>query len=762
MPWKPAAGGGSTRRPRIGSRSIRGHISGPIPIPDPDPLDDEFPIRDRPLTTTNVAEAHSRLVTNDADTVPRRTAHHLVGTRYASDSSGSTGHDTFRCQTPDIASSAAAHTSTSQTSSRNVPSQLRHSNPVSDAGSRGDERNSQGQPQGPQGKKSSIRSTLSKLFGRKNKSRPDKDDEPRLPSGETTSTKSTGAPNTQHKSVGDFPCPASCNATKRKPKQDPTGQKPPPLVIEPKRSFSMPITEYDRALRSHSIGPEDVMAIQSARNSLSADARLSGKRMSLFDSPTHPASPRRAGGSKLTGLSPRPASSQDRTRLTGFNEDPGDIGRAISSDSRGVKRRSRSLTFTPSLDLAPPPAPRDVIRRRSAEIRYWRESYAAPFSSPTSTVADEECMQLPIQSTEMPKPEPQQQRAQLAQPPPRAEPEPLQEPLSGSLPIVEERVVTPPQSTVIYQAGEEEREKPRNKSTARSIDDAGLVEPVSVETRVSNLETRMSRLEGIVLQLGTSLSVLRQPNQETRPSGPRPVHVQTNNYAVDSMLLQASEMGGFVGERRRSVSRPSTCRSDTSKMTFGDVGEVTPRATIISPTISSSQHQRGAAEETVRHSAEGVTFEHYTNLLALLETERSTREALEAQVRNLGHQLHLISKSMAYTSTDQSDSPSLNRSLGEMSVFDHDDEDNYRRPTASRYPYHTLDLDDSGVATGNRSDDGYTESFFTPTGMVNRSFDALSNESESEMPSDSTKLSLSHLNMRQPLAEMPPAAAHAM
>ncbi|GAB0131650.1 hypothetical protein EsDP_00000112 [Epichloe bromicola] len=759
MPWKPAAGGGSTRRPRTGSRPIRGNISGPIPIPDP--LDDEFPMRDQPLTTTNVAEAH-RLVTNDADTVSRRTRgnHDLVGTRYASNSSGSAGDDTFRSQTPDIASSAAAHTSTSQRSSTKVPSQFRQSSPVSDADSRGDERNSQSQPQR---KKSSIRSTLSKLFGRKNKSQPNKDNEPQLPSGETTSTKSTGAPNTQHRSVGSFPCHASCNATKRKPKQDPTGQRPHPIVVVPKRSFSMPITEYDRALRSHSIGPEDVMAIQSARNSLSADARLSGKCVSLFDSPTHPASPRRAGGSKLAGLSPRPASSQDRTRLTGFNQDPSEIGRAISSDSRGVKRRSRSLTFTPSLDLAPPSAPRDVIRRRSAEIRYWRESYAAPSMSPTSTIAYEECMQLPIQSTEMPKPEPEQQRAQLAQPQPQPRPEPelLPEPLSNSLSIVEERLETPPQSAVIHQAGDEEQEKPRNKSIARSTEDAGLVEPVSVENRVSNLETRMSRLEGIVLQLGTSLSVLRQPNQETRPSGPRPVHVQTNNYAVDSMLLQESEMG-FVGERRRSVSRPSTCRSDTSKMTFGDIGEVTPRATIISPTFSSSQHQRGAAEETMRHSAEGVTFEHYTNLLALLETERSTREALEAQVRNLGHQLHLISKSMAYTSTDQSDSPSLNRSLGEMSVFDHDDEDDHRRPTATRYPYNTLDLDDSGVATGNRSDDGYTESFFTPTGMVSRSFDALSNESESEMPSDSTKPSLSHLNMRQPLAEMPPVAAHAI
>ncbi|QPH01673.1 hypothetical protein C2857_005876 [Epichloe festucae Fl1] len=738
MPWKPAAGGGSTRRPRTGSRSIRGHISGPIPIPDP--LDDEFPIRDQPLTTINVAEA-PRLVTNDADTVPRRTTHDLVGTRYASDSSGSTGDDNFRCQTPDIASSAAAHTSTSQRSSTKVPSQFRHSNPVSDAGSRGDERNSEGQPQRKK-KKSSIRSTLSKLFGRKNKSQPNKDDEPQLPSGETTSTKSTGAPNTQHRS-------------------DPTGQRPPAIVIEPKRSFSMPITEYDRALRSHSIGPEDVMAIQSARNSLSADARLSGKCMSLFDSPAHPASPRRAGGSKLAGLSPRPASSQDRTRLAGSNEDPSEIGRAISSDSRGVKRRSRSLTFTPSLDLAPPSAPRDVIRRRSAEIRYWRESYAAPHMSPTSTIADEESMQLPIQSTEMPKPEPEQQRAQLAQPQLQPEPELLPEPLSDSLPIVEERVVTPPQSALIYEAGEEGRHKPQHKSTARSTEDAGLVEPVIVENRVSILETRMSRLEGIVLQLGTSLSVLRQPNQETRPSGPRPVHVQTNNYAVDSMLLQASEMG-FVGERRRSVSRPSTCRSDTSKMTFGDIGEVTPRATIISPTFSSSQQQRGAAEETMRHSAEGMTFEHYTNLLALLETERSTREALEAQVRSLGHQLHLISKSMAYTSTDQSDSPSLNRSLGEMSVFDHDDEDDHRRPTATRYPYNTLDLDDSGVATGNQSDDGYTESFVTPTDMVNRSFDAFGNESESEMLSDSTKLSLSHLNMRQPLAEIPPVAAHAM
>ncbi|KAG5978868.1 hypothetical protein E4U55_005826 [Claviceps digitariae] len=719
MPWKPAAA--SIYRPRAGSKSIRGQISSPIPILNP--LDDELLMQDRPSTTTNDCGAIvNDAGVDDADAVPRQAvggSGDQLGTRYASVSSRSTGNYTFQGQLPDATSSLPARTSISPKSSLKAASQVRQScPPISDMDGKRDERS--GQSHQHRRKKSVIRSALGKLFGRKNKSQQHSDDTtPRLPSSKTTSAEpSIRSPDQQSRS-------------------DPSGERPPTTshsIVESKRSLSAPITEYDRALRSHSIGPEDVMAIQSARNSLSADFRLSGKCMNLLDSSTHPDNSQWTGGSRPVGLSPRPASSQDRTFTANVNEDPNEIGRAISCDPQGLKRRSRSLTCMPNFDIMRAPSPpRPMARRRSAEIRYWRNGHAAPLMSPKRTLTDDETLHLPMQDIEEPEMELELELE------PETLPE-LEQPLQltpqstsnclHSLSVVEARAATPPQSAVTNQreqSEEEERVTHQSKSPARSIDDPGWVETNSLESRVSNLETRMSRLEGIVIQLGNGLSVLRQPNKESR-------------------LEMAS-----TGERRPSVRRLSTCHSNTSKTTFGDVGEVTPRATVVAPTMPSSKQHKSAAEDSTGCSAGHVALEHYTNLLALLETERSAREALEDQVRSLGNQMHLISKSVTYT--DQSDSPSLNRSLGEISVFDHeeeegdddDDDDHHRRLiAASGYVANPLGLDDSGISTAIRPDDDEcTECFVRPAEMTSSDLDAFGNGDEDTKlpPSCMNKLS---------------------
>ncbi|KAG6022815.1 hypothetical protein E4U40_004377 [Claviceps sp. LM458 group G5] len=688
MPWKSSAGG-AIRRPRTWSKSIRGQISNPIPIVDP--LDNNLFTTDRPSTANNI-EAEQHVIVDDADTVSRQSpeSRDQIGTRYTSESSRTTDHCTLESQLPDAPSSLAARTSISQPSS---------------ADDRKDERG--GQCQAHQRKKSVIRSALGRLFRRRNKVlRPKHGFALHLPSGRTDSDEpdDDGPPN-QHSS-------------------DPYGQRPPTChsALDSKRSFSMPITEYDRALRSHSIGPEDVMAIQSARNSLSADFRLSEKCTSLLDPATHHhESNRWTCGSRLGGLTPRPASSHGRTSKEDAMDDPNEIGRAIFSDAQGLKRRSRSLIFTPCSDVTSTSSPpRGKARRRSAEIRYWRDGYAAPLISP---VADEEYMHLPIQGTgkletqleaeleqEFELEEQQPLRAQL-----QPEPQPVRTLGLSSSP--KERPVTPPRpATMSRRVEEEERETDRSKSPARSVDSTGpgWADPSAYERQASDLETRMSRLESIVLQLGNSLSVLRQQSIERRLSGSRQLHGQNSNREIHSMLLQSSDMS-FVGHGRYSVNRLSTCHSNTSKTTFGELGEVTPRATILSPMVPSHQRQRHAVEDT-RPSSGNITSEQYASILALLESERLARGALEAQVRSLGEQMHLMSKSVTYTtSTDQSDSPSLNRttSLGEGSVWNHDEEDD-RQLIAPHYPFNPQSLVESGIAAEIPLYDEYTEAFVTP------------------------------------------------
>ncbi|KIH95076.1 hypothetical protein SPBR_03413 [Sporothrix brasiliensis 5110] len=132
-----------------------------------------------------------------------------------------------------------------------------------------------------------------------------------------------------------------------------------PRDSEPKRSASLLITEYDRALRSHSIGPDEILAMDSARNSLQVDCgpdenagmedSSGGRRRDTtsahrpFFSQQSKAGRRRfnnksetyaniLSGSGWTGLSPRPASAQGRKsqkRLSGSDIVSGSASSAL-------------------------------------------------------------------------------------------------------------------------------------------------------------------------------------------------------------------------------------------------------------------------------------------------------------------------------------------------------------------------------------------------------------------------------------------------
>ncbi len=83
--------------------------------------------------------------------------------------------------------------------------------------------------------------------------------------------------------------------------------------MNPNGPLPLPITEFDRALRSHSVGPQDITAIESARNSIHTDATAGRRRAAtttgrLF---TYHA-PRRGEPGEWAGLSPRPASAYGR------------------------------------------------------------------------------------------------------------------------------------------------------------------------------------------------------------------------------------------------------------------------------------------------------------------------------------------------------------------------------------------------------------------------------------------------------------------
>ena len=117
------------------------------------------------------------------------------------------------------------------------------------------------------------------------------------------------------------------------------------------------------------------------------------------------------------GLSPRPASAQGRASRADERADPDDpseIGRAITSDSGGgLRRRSRSLSGLQGLAGS-----QRAGRRRSDEIRYWRESYNPGFMSPLSSNAHDDVDDTGMVDISAPE-------SPAAERPPRTPPQPF-------------------------------------------------------------------------------------------------------------------------------------------------------------------------------------------------------------------------------------------------------------------------------------------------------------------------------------------------
>jgi hypothetical protein len=143
-------------------------------------------------------------------------------------------------------------------------------------------------------------------------------------------------------------------------------------------------------------------------------------------------------------------------------------------------------------------------------------------------------------------------------------------------------------------------------------------------------------------------------------------------------------------------------------------------------------------------------MDHYTTLLALIHTERSAREALETQVKTLGHQLSILSNSAVMNGGY--DPPPTAKSFGDRSAFDHDDDDDNLASLAVITRSHSrhVDPEDSGIGTGHGDDSEYSDTFETPREEGGHSFGAfgedLDREDQAQTKAART-LSLSQLTM---------------
>ncbi|KPM35081.1 hypothetical protein AK830_g11485 [Neonectria ditissima] len=696
-PWKssPSVGSGNAR-PETSPHTIRGRISGPVPIPSS--MDDEFPIRN---PGSNIATpVHGDFKEPKPEPV-------LPGRDQSSTApvAPSPLNDVVHPQSVNMSAVQPVSSSPVMAIRGSPIRRMNQSNPARQSIASADTVQIRDKDR-PHRKQSKLRGALGKLLGRKRKTDPN--DSPN-----NTDSDASPAPTTRHNHhrslISKNPPPQKDLSTDNRP--DTRARNRPFPGAESKRSASLPITEFDRALRSHSVRPEDVRAIESARNSLSAD-------FGLFQRQT---GPRRSRETDLTGLSPRPASSQGRdSRMAQHDEDPAEIGRAITSDFTGSRRRSRSLSGLPEVeeDQAKP-------RRRSDEIRYWRESYDPAFKSPVSSDAPEAEDFAAVRT---------EKTGTTDNIPPQTPPEPFQF---------------------------------DTFATMQHVSGMKITHAAHLETRVCNLEARVYQLEQVLSQIrndpkpeaGTpyrpapvipvdetpfGYNAARPPNsspEQARQNGARDSGRSGHKPDLSDISFDAPPR--LLGTFRDSHTRPSLETSDRPTST------ITVRAVSSLPSLS-------------RDSAGPLTMDHYATLLALVRTERSAREALESQVKRLGYQVSVMAKSALRRDT-QYDPPPTAKSFGDRSAFDYDDEEN-RTDLSLVMDAHarSIDPEDSGIGTGHGDESVYSETFETPREEAH-SFGAFGEnlEDEDQIQKKSARtLSLSQLTLgkKSQAAQHPPHA----
>ncbi len=340
------------------------------------------------------------------------------------------------------------------------------------------------------------------------------------------------------------------------------------------------------------------MAIESARNSLQADAAGLGSASA--------ASRRRAattGGHTLlrphlfnreygAGLSPRPASAHGRASSTGErpeSDDPNEIGRAITSDSsNGLRRRSRSLSGLQDLAIHP------GGRRRSDEIRYWRGSYDPGFMSPLSSNAQDDVDDTGMLDVSAPE-----------------------------SPAVDRPPKTPPQP---FNFGLLSKEMMGMKITHAA----------DMDMRLENLEFRALRMERVVEKLCHAVPDFQPPTDLKEPS--RPSSSRRWLETDTKLKIPFPDIPPQPAGSLRPPSSPTANATSPLRSAFRPTSTSTMRGALSLPTLNREPGQTtGAAAPPTEVIAQ---------LRSDLDAERAARTALEAQVKKLSDRVNTLSTTM--------------------------------------------------------------------------------------------------------------------
>ncbi|TAQ89532.1 hypothetical protein B7494_g2136 [Chlorociboria aeruginascens] len=566
-------------------------ISAPIPF-----VDDEFPIRTpgagiaTPLGNEgfekqlqlrdSVATAQGNIAREDGTARPE-----LVDTRGVARDIPSAGRPSYEAPT------RRADQSTSLRISTVMPREL-------------EERTHQR-------KKSTLKSVIGRLFGKKRPSMSS------IPSGPQPTVTRAG----HHLSD-----PTALN---RSPQGTPLSQQ---------RSTSLPINELNRGLHSHSIANDDFHVQGSVLDSNRSSTPVDEYRSRRVTTPSRLYTPNKTPGATdfRTGLSPRPSSSHVRGSKALSSERPqGIIGMAVTSGSH-PNRRSRSLGHLRDA----PTGIASVPRRRSDEIRYWRESYDPGLISPMSSNKAE-----------------------------------AEEPI-----LVDEQNI--PEAVQGYP-------QPFNFGPLSEMAGMKITQAASLETRVSTLEARMSHMEKVISQIHQRTGydsviiqdapkrILRRERSPTTDISDVSLPRQPPNQRLHGNQKRSSSYGSSRPTTNNSYQpsfvdslppHPTFADDQTTLNTLQESGRPLSTSTTIraiplsSPTIPKDGH---------------LTMDHYSTLTNMIHAEQSARQDLEITVRSLQQQIQILrsSASAPHISIHNRQLAHEAGDAGEFSSFEQDDSD---------------------------------------------------------------------------------------
>ncbi|QSZ29958.1 hypothetical protein DSL72_004476 [Monilinia vaccinii-corymbosi] len=551
--------------------NIRGRISAPIPIQD----DDEFPIRSpgagiaTPFGSPNsdgiekgmrgsVISAHGALAHGDSTYV---------------ESSGRIG------TTPIPSDRPSYHAPSRPTEDH------RSSSPAA--------RPSASVLSKPARKKSTFKDVLGKIFGKKRRDAQEK-------------RQAVDALQSEHHHLSD---PSALSRS------------PVDTTTSPKRSTSMPINEFNRALRSHSPfvdgglegkddAEQDPNRISTQTHSTTTRTRVTMGRLYTPD--------KTLGHADWTGLSPRPASAQAKGSKASSDEDSsGSIGMAVTSASH-PNRRSRSLGQL--RDAAASAG--GMTRRRSDEIRHWRASYDPGPLSPSSSNKAE------------------------------AEPEPEPEP-------EEPMLVNDPESPGSVES--RDQPQPFNFGHLSGLAGMKITQAADLAMRVDRIESRLVDMEEAVYQIHQQLNGngdhvnLQDPPNRGQRDGSSAVRRRppTDNSELTFPVLPRHRNWHEFGAQTRlppniNTHRPASSPHDSY---HPELDETVPTPSVAARddrvhfSASHTTSRPLSASTTIRGlptsspTTAPLTMEHFTTLTNMFLAEQVARQHLENIVLALQQQI---------------------------------------------------------------------------------------------------------------------------